>query len=424
MKVIMQTRLKVKLADCIDLQAGFAFKSQRFTAEPEDVHLVKGENVGQGRILWNKSKRWPREEWEKYKKFHLKPQDVVVAMDRPWVLAGLKWAVIREGDAKALLVQRVARLRTCDEGKLAQGFLRYIIASPNFEDYVRPITTGVNIPHISGRQILDYEFPLPPLEVQRKIASILSVYDNLIENNTRRIRILEEMAQSLYREWFVHFRFPGHEKVKLVDSPLGKIPEGWGIAKVSDAANIFRGRSYRGSELVESEGLPFINLKCIERDGGFRRDGIKRYTGKYKEFQTVKQGDFVMAVTDMTQERRIIARAARIPDIDENLGIISMDLVKIVAIEKELSEYLYGTFRYSRFPDEVKQHANGANVLHLSPDRIGESEFFVPPPNLVRKYSDLTANIVEATEVLHLKNINLRHTRDLLLPKLISSEVV
>ena len=82
------------------------------------------------------------------------------------------------------------------------------------------------------RSVLDV--PLPPLPTQRKIASILSAYDDLIENNTRRIAILEEMAQAIYREWFVNFRFPGHENVKLVDSPLGQIPEGWEATHVGD----------------------------------------------------------------------------------------------------------------------------------------------------------------------------------------------
>ncbi len=78
---------------------------------------------------------------------------------------------------------------------------------------------------------------LPPLPIQRKIAAILSAYDDLIENNTRRIALLEEMAQALYREWFVHFRFPGHESVPLVDSPLGPIPEGWQMAKLGEVAD-------------------------------------------------------------------------------------------------------------------------------------------------------------------------------------------
>lgn len=179
MKVVRRT-----LGECVDLLAGFPFKSERFSPNPNDVPLVKGENVGQGRVLWEISKRWPADEYEKYAKFHLIEGDVVLAMDRPWVPAGLKWAVIRAADPKALLVQRVARLRA-RPAVLNPGFLRCIIGSTRFEQYIKPITTGVNVPHISGQQILDYRFDLPSLKVQRVIGGLVAAYDDLIENNLR-----------------------------------------------------------------------------------------------------------------------------------------------------------------------------------------------------------------------------------------------
>src|SRR3989338_8633202 len=93
--------------------------------------------------------------------------------------------------------------------------------------------------------IRQFALSLPPLPVQRRIADILSAYDELIENNQRRIRILEEMARSLYREWFVHFRFPGHEKVKLVDSSLGRIPQGWEVKKLGEVLELNYGKALK-----------------------------------------------------------------------------------------------------------------------------------------------------------------------------------
>jgi type I restriction enzyme S subunit len=266
-----------------------------------------------------------------------------------------------------------------------------------------------------------FEFPYESdLPTQRKIAGILSAYDDLIENNLRRIKILEEMAQSLYREWFVHFRFPGHESAKFVDSELGLIPKGWEVKAIEEVAIVHRGRSYRSSELLDDGGLPFINLKCVVRDGGFRRDGIKRFDGPYKDSHKVVPGDIVMAVTDMTQERRIVARAARIPTLDADFGIVSMDLVKIEPRLGVSSDYLYGYFRCSDFADHLKQHANGANVLHLSPDRIKEHHFVMPDGQLRNRYSVTAGLHFERIENLHRRNDILRRTRDLLLPKLLS----
>lgn len=277
--------------------------------------------------------------------------------------------------------------------------------------------------NLNGTTIKRFEIGVPPLETQRRIASILSAYDDLIENNTRRIAILEEMARRIYEEWFVHFRFPGHEQVKIVKSELGLIPEGWSPSSVGEWVTVYRGKSYKSSELAEEGGLPFVNLKCIERDGGFRKSGLKRFTGSYKETQKVKTGDLVMAVTDMTQERRIVARCGRIPRLDSDFGVISMDLVKVDANKGAPKEYVYGMLRWSGFADEVKQHANGANVLHLSPDRIAEYRFLLPTATLVQRFASVIAPMLNQCDVLLEKNANLRTTRDLLLPKLISGEL-
>ncbi len=209
------------LGSHIDLISGPAFKSHFFTEDPSDVPLVKGENIGQGMILWGKSKYWPRSGAGEHEKFKLQVGDVVLAMDRPWVSAGLKYAVISERDPEALLVQRVARIRGING--LNSNFLRYVISSPPFSGYVKNIQGGTNVPHISGGQIRAFHFVMPSMREQESIAAILIAYDNLIENNRRRIQLLEQATRLLYKEWFVYLRFPGHEHVKSKDG----VPEGW-----------------------------------------------------------------------------------------------------------------------------------------------------------------------------------------------------
>ncbi|ULH16656.1 hypothetical protein MF271_08815 [Deinococcus sp. KNUC1210] len=230
------------------------------------------------------------------------------------------------------------------------------------------------------------------------------------------------MARALYREWFVEFRFPGHENSAFVEDEHGRRPEGWARVMVSEVALVHRGRSYKKENLVVEGGQSFINLKCIERDGGFRLDGVKRYEGPLKPSQTAVAGDIVMGVTDMTQERRLVARAARVPRLSDKAAI-SMDLVKIEPRSDVASAYLYGMFRFSDFADEVKQHANGANVLHLSPDRITSFAFNIAPALFRDQYAALAERLYTEVDVLNLKNANLRRTRDLLLPKLVSGEL-
>jgi type I restriction enzyme, S subunit len=276
---------------------------------------------------------------------------------------------------------------------------------------IKGIAGGAATPIVNKTAFSNFPVRVPSLDVERKIGAVLAAYDELIENNTRRIKLLEQMAQALYREWFVR---PCHS---------GNLPKGWETKRVADVATLLRGKSYRSEDLAEEGGLPFLNLKCMDRDGGFRLHGIKRFCGEFKDHHTAKAGDIVIAVTDMTQERRIVARAARVPRTAEPLYVMSMDLVRLAPKPGIPDAYLYAMLRYSEFSDEVKQHANGVNVLHLSPDRIEQFEFSLPDHDKRTRFGDLCQPILEQCDVLNLKNANLRRTRDLLLPKLISGEV-
>ena len=283
--------------------------------------------------------------------------------------------------------------------------------------------SGAGVPTLNRNHLDSLPVKIHDSQDQNKISAILSAYDDLIENNLRRIKILEEMAQNLYREWFVKFRFPGHQKVKMVDSPLGKIPGGWEVLKVRQVANIYRGKSYRSQDLQDEGGLPFVNLKCVDRGGGFRIDGLKNFRGDYKESHIVKHDDIVIAITDMTQERRIVAHAARIPDLGKGKAVFSMDLVKLEPKDMYPHEYIYAMLRYSHFSDEVKLHANGVNVLHLSPDRIMDFKFPLAPKHLREKCADILSKTFQLSDLLERRNVYLRQTRDLLLPKLIPGDL-
>lgn len=135
--------------------------------------------------------------------------------------------------------QRTYIIQSRDNRRLDNRFLFYKL-QPKLE-LLKSISTGAATKFLTLTILNDLALAVPPLEAQVKIVAILSAYDDLIENNKRRIKILEEMAQLIYREWFVNFRFPGHEKVKSVDSELGKIPEGWEVSSVAEAFDICGG---------------------------------------------------------------------------------------------------------------------------------------------------------------------------------------
>jgi hypothetical protein len=188
-----------KLAAVSDLLAGFAFKSKEFSDGSEDIRLLRGDNIGQGCLRWNSARRWPADRAAEVTRYALAPDDVVLAMDRPWIEAGLKFARVLPSDLPALLVQRVCRLRGHSK-VLDQRYLAAIIGSPTFERHVQLVTTGSAVPHISGSDIAQFAFDLPTLSEQESIAAVLGALDDKIESNER----VAGDQLSVSRTWFEH----------------------------------------------------------------------------------------------------------------------------------------------------------------------------------------------------------------------------
>lgn len=186
-------------------------------------------------------------------KFLLRKGDIVIA--RTGATVGYA-KYIKENSPQAVFASYLVRIRL--KSDVCSRYVGLIIESSKYKDFVKSYMGGAAQPNANARVLTSFEFLLPPLPTQRKIASILSAYDDLIENNTRRIKILEEMAQAIYKEWFVHFRFPGHEKVKMVESELGLIPEGWEVKRLGEVCKIVMGQS-PSSEFYNTigQGFPF-----------------------------------------------------------------------------------------------------------------------------------------------------------------------
>jgi len=188
----------------IDLLAGFAFRSAQYTNDGDGIRLLRGDNIIQGRLRWDDVKKWPANDTQDYARYQLAECDVVLAMDRPWVKAGLKHATIAADDLPCLLVQRTARLR--GGANLDNHFLKLLIGSGAFTSHILGVQTGIGVPHISGQQIKDFEFALPPLLEQQSIASDLEFLSAETQQLTsiyeRKLAALEELKTSLLHQAF------------------------------------------------------------------------------------------------------------------------------------------------------------------------------------------------------------------------------
>jgi type I restriction enzyme, S subunit len=188
----------------IDLLVGFAFKSAQYTDSDDSVRLLRGDNIIQGRLRWDDVKQWPANDVEAYERYQLCEGDVVLAMDRPWIKAGLKHATISADDLPCLLVQRTACMRSGTN--LDNGFLMCLIGSAMFTNYILSIETGSGVPHISGKQINNFKFVRPPKATQKRIAanleSLRAETQRLASLYQRKLQALDDLKKSLLHQAF------------------------------------------------------------------------------------------------------------------------------------------------------------------------------------------------------------------------------
>lgn len=379
-----------QLGDVTEMLVGFAFKSAGFLdADSDGVRLLRGDNVQQGYIRWgDKTKKWPTAECDELERYQLAENDVILAMDRPIVGDGLKMAWIKPEDLPALLVQRVCRLRG-KPGLALTSFIRYVLAAPEFSAHIHRITTGANIPHISGKDIAAYEFNLPDLADQARIVECLSVYDDLIATNQRRIALLEDAARRLYREWFVHLRFPGHESVPVKDG----VPEGWERGSLDRALFLQRGFDLPNGSRIAGD-VPVYASTGIN---GFHNDakavGPGVVTGRSG---TLGQVHYV---------------AKDFWPLNTSLWVKEFRRVSPIVAYFLLSEL------------NLEQFNSGASVPTLDRKTVHQASVLLPSPDLVEKFDTLVQPLFDQIDALKAGIDSTSKARNLLLPKLMSGQL-
>lgn len=328
------------------------------------------------------------------------------------------------------------------EDKTDNLFVYYLARDPSLRTFaIRSMQGSTGRQRVDANSLRLFEFSLPSVEEQRRIAHILGTLDEKIELNRQMNETLEATARAIFKSWFVNFD-PVKAKVEgrkppcmdaetaalfplaFQDSPLGKIPEGWAVEKIGNLVEIVKGRSYRSSELKESD-VALVTLKSIRRGGGYRPDGLKPYTGKYNPEQVITPGELVVSYTDVTQEAEVVGKPAIVRGNEKYQTLVaSLDLGIIRPLESTVSIwFLYCLFRERRFQSHIYGYADGTTVLHLNKDGVPSYQFALPPEK-IRCLFDLVAEPLFAKiESNENESRTLVHTRDTLLSKLLSGEI-
>jgi len=259
--------------------------------------------------------------------------------------------------------------------------------------------------------------PVPSLPLQRRIAGILSAYDELIENNQRRIKILEAMARGLYREWFVRFRFPGHDSVPRVPSPLGEIPEGWEVKAIGNLCESVS-YGYTASASREEVGPKFLRITDIVPD-------LIDWAGvPFCEIPDDKAPNYLLQPGDI-----VVARTGATTGYAKRLNrlhpttVFASYLVRVRAGDGASNRMLGILMESDEYKQFIKTNIGGAAQPQANAIVLTSMRLAVPPATIGEQFDRLVAPMIDETELLAVKIQNLRRTRDLLLPRLLSGQV-
>jgi len=375
-----------------------------------------GELFAYGRF-WNPDMELVQLSDSEIERFSLKKGDLLFA----------RQSLVLEGTGKCSIVMNIPEI-TCfeshlirvrlDKQKVDPIFYYYYFGSHQGKANVQSLVMQVAAAGIRGSELALLPIPVPPFPTQRKIAAILSAYDDLIENNLRRIKILEEMAQNLYREWFVKFRFHGHQHARFTDSALGPIPEGWEVATLGTVSNVIPGYAFKSEDWSEA-GIPVIKIKNIRPGNLIDSEQVDRVpesilSPKHKKYW-LHSGDVLIAMTGAT--------AGKIGKLRSKEPMLLNQQVAKIEAKKHFNEFVWCTVSSPGAEEKFYSLADGAAQPNMSGSQIENSELLVPSIDLVHQFSDFVSPFVSEVDNMILRNQALRRTRDLLLPRLISGEV-
>jgi len=266
----------------------------------------------------------------------------------------------------------------------------------------KQIAQGATQDNLSLEKLSTIKFPAPPFSTQRRIADILSAYDELIENNRRRIKLLEEAAMRLCKEWFVRLRFPGHENAKIVDG----VPDGWRKYQLGEIADIVMGQSPKSDFYnLNSRGLPF-------------HQGVTNYGERFVENEIYT-----------TEYTRIAAANSILFSVRAPVGRLNVTKEKIaigrglsaINHKLQLQSFLFYMLKTCFYKDNLI--GNGAIFASITKDDLHKQEFILPPENLVKQYNEFASKLDQKIEYADMQAKLTQQARDKLLPKLMSGEI-
>lgn len=371
--------------------------------------MIRTTNVRDGWLSLDNVKYVTEEVYQKWVR-RQKPEqgDVILTREAPLGEVGML-----RSDEKVFLGQRLVSYRA-NPDKLDNRFLLYAFQGHFLQSQIRALGSGSTVEHMRVPDAKTLKIFLPDMQVQREIGSVLATYDDLIENNSRRIVILEEMARRLYEEWFVHFRFPGHQEVEFKESELGMIPEGLEVKPLQEVVSI------NPKTRVPKEGDKlFLPMGALSGTSMVIGTPDTKPGNSGAKFQN---GDTLVARITPCLENGKTGFVDFLPDEQPTAcGSTEFIVLRSISLTPQM---VYLLARSDRFRDvAIKSMSGATGRQRVRVESIQELPVVQPDASILEKFREITEPCFKQIKILNSKNANLRAQRDLLLPKLVSGEI-
>lgn len=383
------------------------------------VQVISAKLVSGGRLNLDRERRFVTPDtYERWMPVKLAEGDVLLTSEAP-----LGEAALVPSSISLCLGQRLFALRA-DPGVLDNRFLYYWLRSPVGRAALAERSSGTTVLGIRQAELVQVVIRAPDVRLQRAIGELLASLDELIENNRRRVEVLEDMVRALYREWFIRFRYPGHEDIPLVDSVLGPIPNGWAVKRVRELGATGAGPfgSKLGRKDYVADGVPVLRGTNLRVGGGFVESDFVFVTPEKAEelrSSTTLRGDIVIT------QRGTLGQIALIPETSAyERYVLSQSQMKLtVNTDAASPEFVYRQMSTAEVTARFIAQAMSSGVPHVNLTLLREFEIVAPPSDLQHRFGDLVRGLDQEASALRAQARTLGAVRDLLLPKLVTGQI-
>ena len=399
----------MKLGELIEIKHGYAFSGEHIVEDDNGIVLVTPGNFRIGGGF--KEEKCKLFDGEIPADYILKEGDFIVTMtDLSKTIDTLGYSALVPKSKRTYLHNQRIGLVTFKSDECDRGYIYWLMRTREYQRFIANTSTGATVHHTSPKKIYDYDLEVPPLPIQHRIATILSRYDSLIENYQKQIKLLEETAQRLYKEWFVDLHFPGHENTNIIDG----VPEGWEKKKVGEIGTVITGKTPSTSNKENYGGsIPFITIPDM-------------HTGIYPVSSV-----FLSEKGAESQSKKYIPQGALIVSCIGTAGLVcitkercqtNQQINSLILDDKEMLHYMYFVFL------SLKEHlnnigSNGATMTNVNKSKFEGIDIVVPSSCIIRDFSQRTTPYFENIKSLQSQLRLLTEARDRLLPKLMNGEI-